>query len=224
MSRHKECLGFGAAGRGAMTSKHDTRAGFQYPTVRLILLASMITSGADAQVSDIARTNGSGQIVVTGRKFLSDNTSSTTNLPISIEKVPQSLTVVSEKYLEAANLTSLAELIDYTAGTNSSGDQLDFASLITLRGFSAGGAIDELTVGSSTTFFEPDDRPVVDRGGRQLAQWRDPRTARQAPQYGGRERDPVRELDGPSALVEAAQPQKADDTCSRRSGGALRWA
>jgi len=47
------------------------------------------------------------EITVTGYKFLSIDTSGTTGLPLPIEKVPQSITLVDHDFIQAADLKSL---------------------------------------------------------------------------------------------------------------------
>src|ERR1700760_3578222 len=57
------------------------------------------------------------EVVVIGRyEFLSADTSGATNLPLAIEKVPQSISLVSEDFIKAADLKTLGEIAQYTPG------------------------------------------------------------------------------------------------------------
>jgi len=110
------------------------------------------------------------EVVVRGTyKFLSVDTSGTTNLPLAIEKVPQSISLVSGDFIKAANLKTLGEIAEYTPGAINAGDPASNGSVIMLRGFSAGRAVDGLPVNiSNGTSYEPDyaifDRLEVVKG------------------------------------------------------------
>lgn len=95
-----------------------------------------------------------GDIVVTGsRTFLAADTSGTTGLPLAIEKVPQSISIVSGDFLKAADLKTVAQVADYTPGAVNAGSAEQINSRIKLRGFAAGKAVDGLTLGEN---FDPD--------------------------------------------------------------------
>jgi len=103
------------------------------------------------------------EVVVTAQyKFLNVDTSSTTNLPLPIEKVPQSISLVSGDFIKAASLKTLGEIAEYTPGAINAGNQEGFGSVIKLRGFGAGRAIDGLNFGASFSFYEP-DYAIMDR-------------------------------------------------------------
>jgi TonB-dependent siderophore receptor len=111
------------------------------------------------------------EIVVTGRyEFLTADTSGATNLPLPIEQVPQSISLVSNNFIEAANLKTLGDIAEYTPGALNVGAQLNLASIIKLRGFTAGQAIDgvETALPSTIGAYEPDyaifDRLEVVKG------------------------------------------------------------
>jgi len=108
------------------------------------------------------------EIVVTGRyEFLSVDTSGATNLPLPVEKVPQSISLVSGDFIKAADLNTLGEIAEYTPGAINVGNQLGLGSLIKLRGFSPARAVDGINV-QGGTLFEPDfaifDRLEVVKG------------------------------------------------------------
>jgi len=108
------------------------------------------------------------EVVETGYNFLSADTSGTTNLPIPIEKVPQSISIVSDDFIKAADLKTLSEIAEYTPGAVNAGNDLGLGTIIKLRGFGAGQAIDGLTTNSGVSLFEPDyaiyDRLEVVKG------------------------------------------------------------
>lgn len=104
------------------------------------------------------------EVVVVGRyEFLSADTSGATNLPLPIEKVPQSISLVSEDFIKAADLKSLGEIAQYTPGALDVGNQEGFGTIVKLRGFTAITAFDGLNVGVlSSTSYEP-DYAIIDR-------------------------------------------------------------
>jgi TonB-dependent siderophore receptor len=102
------------------------------------------------------------EVVVVGRyEFLSADTRGTTNLPLPIEKVPQSISLVSGDFIKAADLKTLGEIAEYTPGAVNEGNQLGLGTLIKLRGFTSGLAVDGLNV-QGGTLFEPDNA-IFDR-------------------------------------------------------------
>lgn len=104
------------------------------------------------------------EIVVTGRyEFLSVDTSGTTNLPLPIEKVPQSISLVSSDFIKAVDLKTLGEIAEYTPGALNSGNPEGFGSTVKLRGFPAAQSLDGVNVGVlSGTMYEP-EYAVMDR-------------------------------------------------------------
>ncbi len=97
-------------------------------------------------------------IVVSGYRYLSEDTSGTTGLPLPIEEVPQSISLVSQDFLKAADLKTLGEVAQYSPGALFAGNQEGFGSIVKLRGFAAGYAFDGLTIG--TLNYEPDNATV----------------------------------------------------------------
>jgi len=108
------------------------------------------------------------EVVVTGSyQFLSVDTSGTTNLPLPIEQVPQSISLISNDFIRAADLKTLGDIAQYTPGAINNGDQLDQSTSIKLRGFGAGRAVDGLQA-AGYNFYEPDyaiyDRTEIVKG------------------------------------------------------------
>jgi len=96
------------------------------------------------------------EVVITGHyEFLSADTSGATNLPLPIEKVPQSISLVSNDFIQAANLKTLGEIAEYTPGAVNVGTPENYSSQITLRGFRPGQALDGVNI-VGATYFEPD--------------------------------------------------------------------
>jgi iron complex outermembrane receptor protein len=95
--------------------------------------------------------------VVTGRyEFLSADTQGATNLPLPIEKVPQTINLVSADFIQAANLKTLGDIASYTPGAVNAGNPENNGTVIDIRGFAAGRAIDGINAISTYNSFEPD--------------------------------------------------------------------
>ena len=114
--------------------------------------AAFMPSAAAAQE---AGEGGEGDaIVVSGYRYLSEDTSGTTGLPVPIEEVPQSISLVSKDFLDATDARSLGDVAQYTPGALFDGNPGGTSSIVKLRGFAAGNAIDGLNVG--VLDYEPD--------------------------------------------------------------------
>src|SRR3546814_15443574 len=87
---------------------------------------------------DLAGEGEGDTIVVSGYRYLSENTSGTTGLPVPIEKVPQSISLVSEDFLDATDARSLGDVAQYTPGDLFDGHQGGTSAIATLRGTDAG--------------------------------------------------------------------------------------
>ena len=140
-------------------------AGRRFALMLSVLAAQ--TAGAQTPGDTAVGTSAAEQlqeVVVVGRyEFLSADTSGATNLPLPIEKVPQSISLVSEDFIKAADLKSLGEIAQYTPGALNVGDQEGFGSIVKLRGFASITAFDGLNVGVlSSTSYEP-DYAIIDR-------------------------------------------------------------
>jgi len=151
-------------GGGQDGSREDTQKGGLWDRFRV----AQVDQGASRSVGGSVAPVGTGEsgkldeIVVTGRyEFLSADTSGTTNLPLPIEKVPQSISLINEDFIKAADLKSLGEIAEYTPGAINVGNQGGYASLVKIRGFSPGLAIDGIDLQGGTT-YEPDNA-IYDR-------------------------------------------------------------
>jgi iron complex outermembrane receptor protein len=87
-------------------------------------------------------------------RFLSADTSGSTNLPLPIEQVPQSISLISDDFIKAADLKTLGEIAEYTPGAINVGNPGNFGTAIKLRGFDASQRVDGLNTGAS--LLEPD--------------------------------------------------------------------
>jgi outer membrane receptor for ferric coprogen and ferric-rhodotorulic acid len=104
------------------------------------------------------------EVVVTGHyDFLSADTSGATNLPLPIEKVPQSISLVSSDFIKASDLKTLGEIAQYTPGAADQGSHEGFATNIVLRGFPALESFDGLNVGVLTNNRYEPDYAIIDR-------------------------------------------------------------
>ena len=120
--------------------------------------ASVSSSTSEGKKSEqTSEEAGLQEIVVTGRyEFLSVDTSGATNLPLPIERVPQSISLVSNDFIEAADLKTLGQIAEYTPGAINVGNPEGYGSVIQLRGFTAGQSVDGLSVYSGGFVYEPD--------------------------------------------------------------------
>ncbi len=97
------------------------------------------------------------EVVVKGQyEFLSVDTSGATNLPLPIEKIPQSISLVSADFLKAADLRTLDAIAEYTPGAINAGNGENFGSTIMLRGFASGRAVDGINIIQAVPLYEPD--------------------------------------------------------------------
>lgn len=87
------------------------------------------------------------EVKVIGYRFLDEDTRGITNLPLPIDKVPQSISLVNNDFVKAADLKDLSEIAQYTTGAMWGSYNPSDANELWLRGFSANYAIDGLTVG-----------------------------------------------------------------------------
>lgn len=121
------------------------------------------SAGASAQ-TDSETSVDIDEIVVSARRFLSEDTRGTTNLPLPIEDVPQAITLVSSGFIETADLRKMHDIAQYTAGATYAGNPGGQGSRVLLRGFPSIRSVDGLTV--TTTGFgaavDP-DFAIIDR-------------------------------------------------------------
>jgi TonB-dependent siderophore receptor len=148
---------------------------------RLQLAQGTASSSSNDGVKDAKKTKSSvttddsskatelPEVVVTGTyKFLSVDTSGTTGLPLPIEKVPQSISLVDNDFIQAADLKSLGAIAEYTPGALNVGAPGNLGSAIKLRGFTPGRAIDGVDALQPAFLYEPEyaiyDRLEVVKG------------------------------------------------------------
>jgi iron complex outermembrane receptor protein len=136
---------------------------WRLPVVAGAITAALGTAPAAGQSNPggaTAPASGDGQlseVVVTGHyQFLSADTHGTTNLPLPIEQVPQSIDLVSADFIQAANLKTLGDIASYTPGAINAGNPENNGTVIDIRGFPAGRAIDGIDTISSYVAYEPD--------------------------------------------------------------------
>jgi iron complex outermembrane receptor protein len=124
------------------------------------ILATLYAMAAGAAAPNAAPGSSDQlqEVVVSGQyEFLSADTSGTTNLPLPIERVPQSISLVSEDFVKAANLKDIGDIADYVPGLVNQGPGGSFAPVVYLRGFLPIKSYDGLNVGASALpAFEPD--------------------------------------------------------------------
>lgn len=135
--------------------------GFALATAVLSLpaLAQQAQSSSGSQSAAPEQTekqkNPLEEVTVTAHyQFLSADTSGTTNLPLPVEKVPQSINIVSNDFINAADLKTLGQIAEYTPGATNNGSDLGLSSTMSLRGYPAEKAVDGLN--DNDTNFEPD--------------------------------------------------------------------
>jgi iron complex outermembrane receptor protein len=122
------------------------------------LLGTFLAGTAVAQSAPAADASSELQeVVVTGRyEFLSADTKGATGLPLPIEQVPQSIGLVSADFIQAANLKTLGDIASYTPGAVNAGNPENNGTVINIRGFAAGRAIDGINAISTYNSYEPD--------------------------------------------------------------------
>ncbi len=125
-----------------------------------LLLSVVLVSTALGQTAPSNDTDQQIETVVVTAKmnFLSADTSGATGLPIPIEKVPQSISLVSNDFLRAADLKTVGDVADYTPGAVYGGTGEGVGAGLKLRGFrigfgGGGQALDGLQVNE---FFNAD--------------------------------------------------------------------
>lgn len=150
--------------------------GCRFPPTSKFLAASILATpaalavGADAPNPPPDTSDQLQMVVVTAPyEFLNVDTSGTTNLPLPIEKVPQSISLVSEDFIKAADLKTIGDIADYVPGAFYEGPSGGYSNAVSLRGYTPIKAYDGLNVGASfLPAFEPDysifDRVEIVKG------------------------------------------------------------
>jgi TonB-dependent siderophore receptor len=104
------------------------------------------------------------EVVVEGHyELFRDAATGYTNLPLPIEKIPQSISIVDADQLKAADLKTLADVADYTPGALDVGNRGGFGSFISLRGFDSANALDGINFSAISGANYALDFAVMDR-------------------------------------------------------------
>ncbi len=121
----------------------------------LIARTVLVPNPVIAQVSTAADPGDVlSEVTVSTYRFLAQDTSGATNLPLPIEEVPQAISLVSNDFIKAADLKNLGEIAQYTPGMVYSGAIGGSVSQVSLRGFLTSYAFDGLT--TANILAEPD--------------------------------------------------------------------
>lgn len=75
------------------------------------------------------------EVIVTGFRFFSQDTTGASLLPLPIEDIPQSISLVNRDFLEALHVTALDKLAEYTPGMLNGGKSALVYDNLKLRGF-----------------------------------------------------------------------------------------
>lgn len=132
-------------------------AGAAAPCLLLAAPAFAQISSSNAAPDPSAARQPAGtspDIVVTGYRFLDADTSGITKLPLPIDEVPQSISLVNNDFVKAADLKNMGEIAQYTPGALFASYSPSYGNQVWLRGFAANYALDGLLVGDQIT--EPD--------------------------------------------------------------------
>jgi outer membrane receptor for ferric coprogen and ferric-rhodotorulic acid len=104
------------------------------------------------------------EVVVIGHyELFSDSASGYTNLPLPVEKIPQSIGIVDADLFKAADLKTLADVADYTPGALDVGNPGGFGAFISLRGFPSANALDGINFSAISGANYSLDFAVMDR-------------------------------------------------------------
>lgn len=122
--------------------RHSSSVSRRLPSAGLIRLAQADTASssgasptASAQSSATPAGDSLDEVIVTSRRFIDSETTGATRLPLPIHKVPQSVSLVSQDFIEVADLSTLNSLADYSVGINSPGPAFGFYTNLRSRGF-----------------------------------------------------------------------------------------
>jgi len=103
------------------------------------------------------------EVVVSGYHFLDADTSGITNLPLPVEQVPQSVSLLNNDFVKAADLRTISDIAQYTVGGFWSNYVPSYGSELLLRGLPAGFAVDGLPVGTSGDPIAEPDAAILER-------------------------------------------------------------
>lgn len=120
---------------------------------------------AFAQDADAAAqpADDEGSIIVTGQRFIDLEARGATKLPLPIDKIPQSVSLIGENLLDGLNISSAGQLAEIVPGLSQQGSLYGLRTEVKSRGFALdnnyGYKIDGYQYGR---FFELDDA-LIDR-------------------------------------------------------------
>ncbi|MEJ0028521.1 MAG: TonB-dependent siderophore receptor [Rhizomicrobium sp.] len=134
-----------------------TRILLSSAAVSALALSSAAAEPAQDTGSHAQDTGNIETVVVSAPyQFLNADTRGVTNLPLPIEKVPQSISLVSADFIKAADLKSISDVAEFTPGALNTGESSTGASTFTLRGFRPGLALDGINLPQSLFDNDPD--------------------------------------------------------------------
>jgi outer-membrane receptor for ferric coprogen and ferric-rhodotorulic acid len=133
-----------------------------------VMVLPLASRAADPGPSPVPTAGPTGdpleEVVVIGHyELFSDAASGYTNLPLPVEKIPQSLGIVDADLLKAADLKTLADVADYTPGALDVGNPGGFGAFISLRGFPSANALDGINFSAISGANYSLDFAVMDR-------------------------------------------------------------
>jgi TonB-dependent siderophore receptor len=147
--------GFGVASRSP---------GILIGPIILALMAQTANSKMSAVPAGEMSDDPLEEVVVQGHyEFLRDAGAGYTNLPLSMEEIPQSIGVVDADLIKAADLKTLADVADYTPGALDVGNPGGFGAFISLRGFPSANALDGINFSAISGANYALDFAVMDR-------------------------------------------------------------
>lgn len=133
----------------------------QFRRSALTAAALLYSSAAFSQeIGDLATdTDGSAEIVVVGRKFLTESTASSTKLNQSIVEAPQSITVFDASLLDDLSLSDYFDAIAYVPGAQVGGSTYGAYNEAAIRGYGLGQKVNAQSLAGSGII----DQVAIDR-------------------------------------------------------------
>lgn len=117
----------------------------------------------DTSPATAAQSINLPDVTVQGHRFLDQDTSGITNLPLPVEQVPQSIDIINGNFAKAADVKNVGNLAQYTTGGYWSGYVPSYGNFVYLRGFIAGYAVDGMPVGNLGDFAPEPDPATLQR-------------------------------------------------------------
>ena len=124
-----------------------TKTKVSFKTKLTTLLASIFIASGSLSAQDVEEEPAMEEVVVLGeRQFLQADTSGVTNLPIPIEQLPQSVSLMTQDFINTADIRTLSDVAEHTPGAIQTGSPLGLANTAKLRGFGVGQLVDGLNI------------------------------------------------------------------------------